>query len=78
MDLEVYRYLHLKHKRFHSKKTLEAIRKFLDCNNMKMPAPKWLYSEDDTTTWKYLDVIISDHGGYQMAIPNPDFKYGNL
>ena len=78
MDMDVYRYLYLRHKRFHNKSSLTALRKFLDENGCKMPKPKYLHEEEDQTTWKWIDVLISDNGGYQMAIPNPDFKFKDV
>lgn len=75
MDKDIGRFLHLKHKTKPGKKTLESIRKFLDSNNIKMPRPKYIYKEEDKTTWKWLDIIFSEDGGYQMAVPNQHFKY---
>jgi len=62
MNLIVYKQLKNNYENSKSpKKDLENLRVFLDTNGFKMPKPLYRYSEEDISTWKYLDGNINKH-----------------
>lgn len=62
-DKEEYQRLGDKWVRTQNKKDLDNLRKFLDHNGIYMTKPKWFYSKEDKSTWKYLDYMTSTYNG---------------
>jgi hypothetical protein len=86
----INKYIDLKNKHISEKiqgdvesirKSLEAIRDYLDKCGYAMPEPFYKYDPDKKETWKYLESLTGrlSNGDFRVKeVLNPEFIYGHL